>query len=687
MDEQPQSDGTVPAEDPSVVELRKTLTPLPMTEDELADWRSRIDASLKRTTEREREWDILAKEYDPVVSEGADAGDVKSNTHFRNTHTKMGQLFVRSPKVILTPKGPATSMQTMVGPDGMPHTVSPADAVATRQAVLNQFLGPDEIDALRLMGECLLDMQSYSGFAAVLCEYRATSRTVQQPVMMPDPMHQSNPMSITPQPAPMIPQMDPMTGQPVTQPVPVIIHEQWDATRLHPKKVLFDELLRSANHRKASRWIGRRGTMSRKIAMRNYGLTMEEVEQGAAPEDDRVFVYDKDKSGSNSATKDLVWFTEVWYKAHHFTDVDHPEQIHHLMLFDCVQDRPVVHEPYKHQDFDEQGQLTPNSLRGFPIKVGSLRDAVDSPFPKSDSAFTNALVKQLNTFIQQSVKLRDIAIGKYFYDTEAIDPASLQTIMNGDVGAMIGLKSGALAQGSDKIFYTTAQVKGTQDDWRSIGLLKSYMDETLGISATQAGAMTDTVRSATEINASGAASAGRQQTEQARVVAFFVEIARAIDMLIWRYATGNRWVSWTGPTGAQKLTMWNKALVSGEFTYDIEPDSQLSIDAARDRQQKVSAYNVMGKDPLFKRQVALRDIARLCGWDPTETVMDDMTANAQMAAQAAGIPVGQPPHGGGPINKHAQEQSGGSQNAPGQPGNNRQERNPPPLGQSPRPTP
>lgn len=667
-------------------DARKALTPLEMTVDEVSEWKARIETSLQRVKNRETEWDTLAKEYTPSVSDQAQAGDVKSNTHFRNTHTKIGQLFVRSPKVILKPKGPGLERQVLAGPDGLPMEYSPADAVATRQAVLNYYLGPDEIDAVRLMDLALMDMQMYSGIAAVLVEYRSTTRMVQQPVLAPDPMFQPNPLSIAPQPPPMVPQIDPLTGQPQMQSVPVIIHEQWCAERLSPKKVLLDDLLRSSEVRKHARWVGRRNQMSKREAIRRFSLSEEEAGR-AGEEDDRIHQYDEDSSGSPSVKNDMLWYTEIWYRAMFFTDEDHPDKIHHLIFFDSVQERPVVHEPWKCQEFDDQGKLTPNSLREFPIHIGSLRDAIDTPYPKADAAFTQALVKQLNTFLQQSVKLRDAAIGKYFYDTEVIDAEDLYKLKNGEIGTMIGLKSGALGQGADKIFYTTAQVKASPDDWRAIGLLKSYMDETLGISATQAGAMTDTVRSATEIQQSSAAASGRQQKEQARVVDFFLRIARMVDQLVFRYATGDRWVQVAGPGGNQKLMMWNKVLGGGEYTYDIEPDSQLSIDAARDRQQKIAAYNVLAPDPLFRRVVAIRDIARLCGWDPGEAVIDEVHAQAQAAAQAEGAPVGQPPHGGGPVNKHVQERSGGAQNAPGSAGSNRQERNPPPPGQAGRPTP
>lgn len=674
-------------EQQALTSLRQSLTPLPMTLDELGAWQARIEASQQRVKQREKEWDALAKEYDPIVNDGPQAGDVKSNTHFRNTHTKIGQLFVRSPKVTLVPKGPATQSSVAMGPDGLPHTYSPADAVATRAAVLNYYLGPEEIDALRLMDECVWDMQSYSGFAAVHVGYRSTIKHVEQPVLQPDPMHMVDPNAPA-QPPPMVPVLDPVTQQPQMQTVPVVVHEEWFADKIDAKKVLFDELLKSPRHERKSRWIGHRAQISKTRAKKQFGLSDEECAYGSGPDtDDRAYEYDADRPTS-SAPREQLWYTELWYKPIFFVeDGDaHPDQLHHLILFDCVKDRPVVHRPSPDQEFDDRGRLTPNSVRGFPIKVGSLRDAINSPFPKSDAAFTHPLVLQLNTFMRQSLMLRDAAIGKYFYDTEAIDADDLAKMRNSGPGAEIGLKGGALEKGAEKVFATTAQVKSSPDDWRTIAMLKSYMDETLGISATQAGAMTDTVRSATEINAAGSSAQGRQQKEQARVVAFFLSIARAVDQYVFRYATGDRWVSVVGPDGATVLQRWNNTLGSGEYSYDIVPDSQLVLDVARDRQQKVGGYNVLASDPLFRRVEAVRDIARMFGWDPGKVVVDEATAQAQQQLQQAGVPVGQPPPGNGPLNKHQAERSGGTPNGPGSQGADRQERNPPAPGETRRPS-
>lgn len=660
-DAQPTVDATGKTLTPADIakeKLRQSLTTLPLTGDELTKWWDRIEQSQQRTRERETEWDALWSEYLPTVSTVASPEDVKVNAHFRNVHTKMGQLFVQSPEVRLVAKGPGkeTMLQPpMPGPDGMmqpPRTLRAEDGIAIRQAVINEYMGPDYIDAASLMDECLLDMQTGAGFAAVRVSYKATIRT-----------------------APAI--NDPQTGAVQREATPVPIYECWEAERVNPRKVLFDERLASCRIEKHSRWVGEIFFPSKLIAKRTYGLNDEELGQGGQS-DDRIYRDAKD-TGNEGKGEDRVKAFRIWYKAEHFMEADdHPQRIIELVLFDCCKDRPVVHRRSMDQTFDEQDALTENSLEGFPIIIGSLRPTMDSPFTKSDSAFTQAEVKQLNTHRQQMVKLRDAAIGMLLYDSGMIDEADKNRIQSGEVGAMIALKAGSLGNGKDKVMASTAQVQSTADDWRTDAMLESDLEKTLGISAVQTGGSLDTVRSATEVERTSRGAAGRNKKEQSRVVAFYLKVVRAIDTLIFRYATGNRYVYVVGATGAKKLEVWNKMIGSGRYSYDIKPDSQLELDVARDRQQKTAMYTVMAPDPLVLRAPILRDMASLVGWDPGQVVQDENVVNAQQMAQGMGIPIGQPPHGGASVNKHVQEKSGNTPNAPGAAasGDNRQERNP-----------
>lgn len=645
---------------------REALTTLKWKPDEIQEWWNRIEASEKRTKDKEIDWDILLDEYMPMVKATGIAEDAKVNAHFRNVHTKIGQVFVRSPEVRLSPQGPMLDQIITVNPQtGMPTLVTPEEALVTKQAVINKYMGPDFIDGLRLMDECLFDQMAWSGISAVKVGYKAVSKPIQRPKMQPGPQlaapaQPGSVMGLSPTPqAPPQPVLGP-DGRPVMETIQVPIYKEWYANRFSPKKLLLDELLKSSRHGKASRWIGMRFFIPRKQAIRDLAVTEEELQAGT--EDDRVHQYKNVSAGDTS--KDLIGGYELWIRCSIFRDdVIHPQAICQLVFLDGIKDRAIVSRPSPDQTFDEQGLLTQDSLIGFPILVGCLRDLADSPFPPADAAFTNTQVKHMNTHRRQSVRLRDAAVGKYLYDTGAIDDDDLDKIKKGEVGEWIGVKEGLLAQGADKIITTTAQVKASPDDWRTNQMLKADMDETLGISSVGAGAMEDTVRSATEIRSSTDAAAGRQEKEQSRSVAHYLSIVRAIDTLIVRYMQGEDYVSIAGDDGAKKLMKWNAKMINIRCAYDIKPDSQLKVDTARDRQQKMAGYNLLAKDPVVNRIPMVRDLARDFGWDPAVIVLSP----EQIAMQS------QPPHGG-EVSKHASENSGQKPGGPA--GDNRNERNP-----------
>lgn len=666
---------TSPTADTAGLPLTKRLNTIPLTPEQINQWFVDIDAAEKRTKDQSVKWDILLKEYTPSIKAGGTGEDVKANSHFRNVHTKMGQMFVQSPEVQFVAEGPVLD-QILVPDPSVPGGQRPASAeevVHIKQHVVNKELGPDRIDILNVMDECCFDIMAWAGIACVKVGFTVVLRTTQQPVMGPDPNYMPPPspggiLGLAPQPPPpQVPQIDPTTGQPATKSVEIPIFSEWYAKRFSPKKLLANVDLSSSNFDKEATFVGMKFFMGKRQAMRQFGLTEEELGSNGATDKDKA-TYTEDESG---AANDLVEGYELTYKASCYTDEIHPQVMNQLILLKNVKDRTIVSRVSPDQTIDPAtGQLTPDSLIGFPIKVGSNRTMADTPFVISDSGFTNSQAKYLDTHRRQSVKLRDAQIGKYLYDIDAFEDDDIESMKNGSVGDFIGVAANKMANGSDKIFASTAKIQGSQDDYRMAQIIKSDMDETLGINANLAGTETEGIRSATETQAFQAGSAGRMDKEKARIMAFYLSIVRAVDTLITRYATGDNYIAIEGEDGAKRIAMWNrKLLMAGVYGYSIRPDSQLKNDVARDRQQKLSFYNLTAADPLVNRTLILRDLGRDFGYDPAKLIM---SPQAQMA---------QPPHGGaaaggGPVDKHELENSGGKPNAPG--AGNRQERNPRP---------
>lgn len=604
----------------------KGLVTLQMTEAQVSEWQDRIKRARAKVEGRETKWDILLNEYLPIVSESGTPETVKVQGHFRNVHSKIGQLFYRSPDLVLVPKdpGPANnSMPSPLGPAAPP--IKMEDVVSVKQAVLTEKLGRDGIKINRLMDELLFDVLAWAGIGCAKLGYRCVSKPYNKPVMQPDPMFKpAASMSMLglgapPQPPPMVPVLDLLTGQPKTEVIPIPIFEEWYMRRFSPKKALWNDDLKSTRFDEDATFMAMDFYMSESRAMKEFGLSKDECK--AATQDDRVHKYDDDQKVGDTTQPGLIHGIEVWCKASVYTDEVHPQAINQLVLIDGLNTRPVTWRPSPDQEFDEFGKLTEDSLIGFPIRILTIRDLADSAFPQSDAAFTNSEIKQLSTWRRQSIRIRDAAIGKYFYDMGAFDEVEAKTLKDGEVGAYIGVMAGKLAQGADKIFAVTSQIHATQDDYRGAELIQRDIYETLGIPPSQAGMETDTIRSATETAAVKSGAQARSEKELGRVVDFYLDAARMIDQLLMRYADSDEYVHIAGQDGAQKMMVWNKSLISGKYLYDIAPDSQMRVDTAQDFKMTLELYNQTAKDPMSNRSYLLRRLYRMRGLDPSKSVL------------------------------------------------------------------
>lgn len=657
------------------------LVTLPMAEDLLKDFFVEIDKATEQTKQQAIEWDVLLKEYTPIVKASGTPETVKFNGHFRNVHTKMSDVFLKNPQVICTPRdpGPAQNMQAnpmaAMVPPGMPPPppLRMEDVVVIKNQILNDKLGPSGVNGGRLMDELLFDVYAWAGIGVAKIGYRCVQKTYQKPVMQPDPMFAPPPpqsmttLGLGPQAQPpMVPVIDPTTGQPQTQPVLVTVFEEYYARRIPPEKFFSNSTLKSTRFQEDATMLGHHFFMTEKQAMLAFNISADEAK--ACVEQDE-FVYKHAEDGSGDSTGGLVHGIECWVKASVYTDEVHPQAINQLIVLKGLKTRPVCWRPSPDQEFDQMGALTKDSLIGFPIKVLTVRDFADSRWPKADSAFTNSSIKQLGTWRRQSVMLRNVAIGKIFLDSDIFDKDDKKAVTEGEWGTVIMVKPGTLREGAEKIMARTPILTASPDDYRNQELFHRDIDETIGISATQAGAPEQTVRSATE-TATVAQSVGkRNKRERGRVEGFWIEIAMGIDSLIMRYATDRDYVTITGDFGQQVMYMWNNLMVSGRYLYDIAPDDG-SGDSESDFKHNLDLYNMTGPDPLTNRPYLLRRLFRSRGLDPNKAVLSPEQISMQ------------PPHGGGgqggPVDAH---EAGKSGNRPNQPGaTNHREETPRPGG-------
>lgn len=687
---QPEVDTAMPEPDPEQ-EQPNPLIPLSWTPEFLAKMFKEIEAAEGRRATVDKEWDICIKEYLPNVVEGGTPEAVKSNIHFRNIHTKLASVFYKFPEIVLESLRPLKDPISVNPLTGQP--ITPEDVVVIKREVLNKKLGSDGANISHTMDECLLDALGWSGIACAKIGYRGVQKDVQKPVMIPDPNFvppMPPPGSVLglqpPAQPPLIPLMvtNPETGQPEpkTQTVPVTIFEEWYIRRFSPKKLLFNADLTTSRIDEDACWIGQDLFLTGTQIEATYGFKPDST---PAATDDRLA--GEKKPDANIEKKFHLY--ELWIRAAEYDPSQpHPQAIYQLVLMKDSREKPLVYRPCVDQTFDEEGKLTPDSLVGFPIEVMYLRDMPDDPYPKSDTAFTSSQVKQIDTHRRQSVRLRDAAIAKMLYDESAFTSEEIERLKGQKIGEWLAVGEGKLMNGVDKILANATQPVNGRDDYRLAALLKQDMEETLGIGAGTAGVIDNTnTKTATEVSEASNKGAARLGKDQQRATAFFLKCVRKFDIFLMRYATEIDYVQIAGQGGAKRLEMWNNKVISGVCAYNIKPDSQLSIDAARDYKQLMDFYKETSADPRVNVLPILKKLATLKGLDPVEVIQDPALAAA--ASQGVPVPIpGAPPPGprpaprpgpsgnaagpGNPDRPHVE--TGGRPNAPqpGRPANTQQ---------------
>jgi hypothetical protein len=545
-------------------------TPIPMTADELAAWWKRVELAQSERKSRETRWNELLQAYLPATT---DPEAINSNIHFRNTEQKKPQLFYRSPELILTPLEPL--QDTVTGPDGQAHSAE--DVTAIKQAVLNKHLGRDGVDLKRLADELLFEILQVSGEGWSKIAYEADFVEVE--------------------------------GQQIP------VYEEWTWKKFSSKKGLKPHDWRSTRFDDAP-WLGFEGVKPLSVAIREK-LVPEDFQPNATT-DTHVFTATKGTAVDAQGTSELVEFVEIWYRPAFFeTQVTHRQMMRRLVLIKGL-DQPAKHTKSPYQTLGADGRLTADSMEGFPFHVFTLRDVSDSSYVPSDAAMTDPLVRQENIWSAQDIKARDANIPKFLFD-ERIKTA-LEKLAQGDFGDGAGIDQATLAGGIEKLIAALPHLEKASSDIQGRQQIQAKIDQTLALGPNNAGAISDTVRSATEITNAQTTSNTRLKGEQDRFMSDVLRGIRKFDSLIQRFATETDYVSWVGQDGQRRLTAWNQTLIAGRFAYDVKPDSQLSLDESQRRQQDITLVNLMAQAPEANRTQMLRDLARDFGKDPAKWI-------------------------------------------------------------------
>jgi hypothetical protein len=534
--------------------------PVEMSDDDRSAWSARIDAAERSRKLRESRWDEALVRY---RRSKASNYDVNALLDFRHVESKKAQLFYQTPEVQLHPIDPEN-------PD------LPAIALLPyRQKVLNHYLGPEGTDIKRAIHETLFDCLAASGWLVTEIGYEV--RTAK----------------------------DPMSGMDVT------IWGKPFQSRVSPKKLLVPEEFRSTQFDRAP-WLGVKGRMPKARAMRVFGL--EDDVPTSTKGDEAVFTHDESAGQSSDPS---VEYTTIWYRAEDCDpEIVNPELYRRLILVSGV-DRVISHVNSPFQAVDEIGQLTPMSMRGNPIHVGTLRDLSDSAYIDADLVVGEQLANEINKFRTGLMRNRVARSPITVIDPEGFEPETIEKIKTGD--KQVFCKPGALQSGQ-KLIDVAQTGQEPRDNYTAQDYAERDWEGALGTSDNQSGQLSSKrATTATEARITQTNSSARAEAEKDRLREYFIAGVRKFDCVLAWTTSEQDLTRILGMQGAQLYASMRE--LAGCYVYKILPDSGIHVDAAQFRAQKLDEYNLLRKDPQIQASELLMGVTRALGYDPAKMVL------------------------------------------------------------------
>lgn len=574
-------------------------------------WQSQIELAIKERRRHEAWWEANLKAYAPPpdMTPESFAEHINTNRDFVLVERKKADLFYQRPEVSLQPTplieqvipqvDPATGQPAKDPQTGQPLTTSALPALSAHEDILNELLGPDNVDAVLMAHQTLFDVLCTSGIGFTKMGYESVTREVEQEV------------------SPAV--VDPLTGaeiQPAqTMKVPVPVYEKLFWHHFSPKQAIIPHDFRSVEWDRAP-FLGYEFTLPLTPTNRQR-YKLPKSFKGSAPKDEQKF--DHGAPGSEQ-TRGVFTGYELFYKsALYREDIVHPEHLTHLVMVDGI-DEPVLHENYHCQTLDDRGQLTPDSLIGFPIHPLTTRVLTDSAYPPSDCTVIRPLVNELNTFRTQMVQYRDAQTLRWSYNTDTLPPDALQKIVRSPIGGMIGLPAEAfVGEGAIKELPHGSMPR---ESFTSNDYIDNDIARTTAIDAAGAGVQSaNGDQTATEAQIQQGNANARLDFERGRVLQWYVRGCTKFSTLIQRYLPAYQAVQIVGPQRAQVWEAWRKTVPSA-LAFTAMPDSALRVDQAVDRRQAQELYTYLANDPFVAkgRQKLLERVLRKFHIDPTGIV-------------------------------------------------------------------
>lgn len=564
--------------------LTQTLSTLPLPQGaDLTFWKGEIDRAERASKASQDQGDQNVKWYLGQSPDAAAAkGDyVNVNVDFYQVEQKLSQLFYETPELQLTGTGPLKGQDTVL---------------QAHRDLLHAVLEVD-IDILPTVLDAIKACLCVAGTGPVMIGYQPTLREVPAPTQPGD-----------------------VLGLQASIKVP--IHEHWYVEGFSYKKFLKPADL-THTHWDRSPWLGMRFRMTLAQAKREFpdAFAAQPDFEGTTTKDEHVL--NQDDSSERTSDMAYVEGQAIWYRAAFYDETAHPELYRELVIIDGLE-REARHRDSPHQTIGPNGRMTADSLIGNPIHPLTIRSVPDASEVPSDSQMTRPLVRELCKFRTQMTQERDQNRPRILYDSEKITPDTINKIASGEIGELIPVEGGALAQGIGSIMAQVVQGQSPRQTYLANDIITQDIGKVLAIDATGAGVSADAQESATKTATVDRNRSVRLDAERRQVLRWYLKLVDKVSALVCRYMTPQLAATYIGPEAAQAWGSWNKQATDGRLGFDAKPDSQIRLDAAMERKFALDLYQFTAKDPNVVRIELLKHLFAKAGLDPAKMIVPQL---------------------------------------------------------------
>jgi hypothetical protein len=545
-------------------------------------WRRRVTAALESTKESIEDGKTNVARYTgKYLSTTPKDDECLVPTDFYFAETKRSRLFFRLPDVFVKPEQPGLE-----------------DAAVVFQAALNKKLGPKGVNVLPTVKQIIMDLLVGTGFGGVAigCE-----TIVGEPAQVPVPM----------------PDGTVMLG-------PNIVASYLFVEHVKPGDLLVAPEFVGTDFDKAP-WVGQRFKED----------VPDEDESGgsdANPDDRRLTPLPQ---GAQSALRKQRTGYEIWYRARLFDpDVKHPDKIRTFKLYDDDKEAPVELRDHPHQRYANPAGKLKAGMRGYGVKVCTLRYTPDTWLTQSDASMARNTADELSKGRTQMLRSRDRNTPQWGYDSTRVDKDIQGKIEKNEIQGGIPFNG----PGQDA---TWPIQKGTapKETYSFDEVAKRDLERIWRLGSNQMGVTDDKVRTASEQQITASASQESDEADRSVFAEWFVDkIASEFAALMQLYCGEQEYVELLGADAqrlkaippevqqqakqagqdARVLVPWNSDAIQGLYSFSIKPNSQAYVDAAQEAKMLSNDYQFLANSPNINKAEFERQYLQRRGYDTSK---------------------------------------------------------------------